>query len=186
MWVTLHSADAFFKKRNIWRTNNVETRISFVSISSIKSNTPVCKCHKWSKVCTPEAFKISSYPSRFSFLINFSFLRPYIVYSYRYGNFTAAPHLNCWDIMKLRLLKSTDFTNRRISLCVKIKQCCHLFGSKSQVKTVILTHLYKITDYSVNIFIFSHLADAFIQSTYKWGQQKQSIIVLKQLKQIQN
>ncbi len=31
------------------------------------------------------------------------------------------------------------------------------------------------------IFTFSHLADAFIQSD-KWGQQKQSIVVLKQLK----
>ncbi len=29
---------------------------------------------------------------------------------------------------------------------------------------------------------FSHL----VKATYKWGQQKQSIVVLKQLKQIQN
>ncbi len=34
------------------------------------------------------------------------------------------------------------------------------------------------------LFTFSHLADAYVQSNLKWGQQKQSIVVLKQLKTV--
>ncbi len=86
-----------FLKRNVWRTNNVETRDVYCFLLSKQQHwTYLSKCHKYyfSKVFMPitqEISNISQYDSEF--LINFS---TYILQVQRYGGLNEALFSDCW------------------------------------------------------------------------------------------